>query len=613
MKKEKGITLIALVVTIVVLLILAGISIAMLTGDNGIISQAKKAKEATEQAKVEELVTVAIGSVISKNNGSTAGITPKMVADQINEDEKRSDVYAENETTFPTNIIFPKEKRKAIANLNVKNTDDTNQDEEEGKAVLMSCSGERDSDSPFLGNSSLQRKLIKSVKIQKSLDGHTKGDDSCWDVSEAQDGSILAWYTEEDVNGTTAYNVTIGSNARIKANSNSSYLFKDIGSGVSAETKIEGLNNLDTSNVINMSWIFHHCTNLVNIDISKFDTNNVSNMWGMFGSCEKLTSLNVKSMDTSNVTDMGLMFYYCSSLLTLDVSNFDTSKVENMNQMFMECSSLTNLDVKNFDTKNVSDISGMFFCCKSLTNLDLSNFNTSNVINMENMFRLCNKLTSVDLSSFDTKNVINMKDMFYGCSNLTKLDLNHFNTSKVTKMNEMFGACSKMEILNINNFDTSKVQDMRGMFYLCKSLSNIDISNFDTSNVQDMANMFGSCSNLTSIDVSNFNTSNVTSMRGMFASCSNLTEIDVSNFDTSNVIKMGADSGVVGFDFDGMFFGCDKLKTLNLKNFNISKVTSSVGMFGNLPTDVKIYVSTDAMKTWVLEQNSSLTNIVIEQ
>ena len=54
---EKGITLIALVVTIVVLLILAGISIAMLTGENGVISQARNAKEATDQAKVEELVS----------------------------------------------------------------------------------------------------------------------------------------------------------------------------------------------------------------------------------------------------------------------------------------------------------------------------------------------------------------------------------------------------------------------------------------------------------------------------------------------------------------------------------------------------------------------------
>ena len=44
MKKEKGITLIALIVTIVVLLILASISIKVLTGDNGLINQAKNGK-----------------------------------------------------------------------------------------------------------------------------------------------------------------------------------------------------------------------------------------------------------------------------------------------------------------------------------------------------------------------------------------------------------------------------------------------------------------------------------------------------------------------------------------------------------------------------------------
>ena len=44
-KKERGITLIALVITIIVLLILAGVSIAMLTGQNGILTQANKRKQ----------------------------------------------------------------------------------------------------------------------------------------------------------------------------------------------------------------------------------------------------------------------------------------------------------------------------------------------------------------------------------------------------------------------------------------------------------------------------------------------------------------------------------------------------------------------------------------
>ena len=54
MKKEKGITLVALVVTIIVLIILAGISINLVLGDNGIITIAKKAKENTELAKTDE-------------------------------------------------------------------------------------------------------------------------------------------------------------------------------------------------------------------------------------------------------------------------------------------------------------------------------------------------------------------------------------------------------------------------------------------------------------------------------------------------------------------------------------------------------------------------------
>ena len=53
-KKQKGITLIALVVTIIVLLILAGVSIAMLTGNNGILTQGRRAKEEQAHAAVKE-------------------------------------------------------------------------------------------------------------------------------------------------------------------------------------------------------------------------------------------------------------------------------------------------------------------------------------------------------------------------------------------------------------------------------------------------------------------------------------------------------------------------------------------------------------------------------
>ena len=68
MRKEKGITLIGLVVTIVVLLILAGVSISMLTGENGIITQAQDAKEKTDIAEEREKVELAATGARTKND-----------------------------------------------------------------------------------------------------------------------------------------------------------------------------------------------------------------------------------------------------------------------------------------------------------------------------------------------------------------------------------------------------------------------------------------------------------------------------------------------------------------------------------------------------------------
>ncbi len=69
-KSNRGITLIALVVTIIVLLILAGISIMMLTGDNGILTRAGEAKEKTEDAQLEEQVKLATLSAITNGRGN---------------------------------------------------------------------------------------------------------------------------------------------------------------------------------------------------------------------------------------------------------------------------------------------------------------------------------------------------------------------------------------------------------------------------------------------------------------------------------------------------------------------------------------------------------------
>lgn len=62
-KKERGITLVALVVTIVVLLILAGVSISMVLGNNGIVTKAKETQTAQDKAYAEDVVESGLKAV----------------------------------------------------------------------------------------------------------------------------------------------------------------------------------------------------------------------------------------------------------------------------------------------------------------------------------------------------------------------------------------------------------------------------------------------------------------------------------------------------------------------------------------------------------------------
>lgn len=69
-KQRKGITLIALVITIIVLLILAGVSISMIAGENGILQKATEAKTNTEKAQIIENAQMDISGQQADNNGS---------------------------------------------------------------------------------------------------------------------------------------------------------------------------------------------------------------------------------------------------------------------------------------------------------------------------------------------------------------------------------------------------------------------------------------------------------------------------------------------------------------------------------------------------------------
>ncbi len=189
--------------------------------------------------------------------------------------------------------------------------------------------------------------------------------------------------------------------------------------GFTELTKIEGISNLNTSNVTDMSYMFSDCKNLTTLDMRNFDTSKVTDMHNMFEWCINLSTLDMRNFDTSNVTDMSGMFDGCESLTTLDMSNFDTSNTTNMHRMFNACKNLTTLDVRNFDTSNVTDMSGMFSFCKNLTSINVSSFDTSNVTNMDYMFDYSEKLKTIYAGDgWNTSKIGYSRGMFENCTNL---------------------------------------------------------------------------------------------------------------------------------------------------------------------------------------------------
>ncbi len=258
---------------------------------------------------------------------------------------------------------------------------------------------------------------------------------------------------------------------------------------------IKGLENINTSKVIDINSMFRGCSSLSSLDLSGFNTENVQDMSYMFYGCSSLTNLDLSGLKTDNLSNMRSMFQGCSNLKNLDLSGFKTDKAASMVSMFEGCSSLTNLNLSCFNTIWVDDMSGMFQACSSLTNLDLSGFKTDYVLNMEYMFSGCSNLTSLDVSGFETGNVWKMKYMFSGCSNLTSLDLSSFTTYSVTDMECMFSDCSNLTTIYASeHWDMSNVYNANNMFSGCNSLiggAGTTYDNSSTTSDADYAHLDG--------------------------------------------------------------------------------------------------------------------------
>ena len=110
---KNGITLIALVITIIVLLILAGVSIAMLTGNNGILTQAQNAKSQTEVGAEKEGISLAYTGAVAKKNGNGA-VTDGDMDEQFGLNGTKADA----EGTSPIIVTFDESNRQYMIDEN---------------------------------------------------------------------------------------------------------------------------------------------------------------------------------------------------------------------------------------------------------------------------------------------------------------------------------------------------------------------------------------------------------------------------------------------------------------------------------------------------------------
>ena len=333
----------------------------------------------------------------------------------------------------------------------------------------------------FLGGP-INREEIESIAFvnNNTVDNNAIGS---FDVSENNNGSILAWYTDTDSDG--LYEVKIGSS--------------------------DGLVLTNT----NSQFLFMNCINVENFDFSYFSTRGTTSMAAMFSSLYVDVNTGTPTAEVMKIS-------------TLDLSHFDTSLVEDMNDFLRGCHNLTTVDISSFKTNNVKDMSGMF--AAAAVNLT-GNPTDSQVMHLSNI---------IGISSINTSSVegYGFYGMFNGCAYIESLDLRNFDTSKATNIGYMFAVCLRLKNLNLYGFNTANVTGMYGLFNACIALQNLDISTFVTSNVTDMGRMFSDCMALSSISVGHFNTSKVTNMTYMFRGCRSLTSLDLSNFDFSKVTNL---------------------------------------------------------------------------
>ena len=424
--KERGITLIALVITIVVLLILAGVSLNAIFSENGIINRAKDAQNKMDQATQNDMTGL---NELDKLISSLTDKTTEEVVPKIAMFDTGKKVRDKMHNLMPEGTISKDSKYNC--NVSIDAIEKYNGVPDLTKLTEANIVSLGESSFPiYMWAEKSGKTEIRNPVGMKGLTAEGDNNSS----KKVETGKIY-WWSESD---------------SVYLNPDSAQMF----AGLPYLTNIDGLKDMKTDYVVDMSDMFFSIgTQLSNIDaLSGWNTSKVENMSGMFYRWTFTNSL-------SNV----------NALL-----NWDTSKVKNMSSMFAGNNELTDIEgLKKWNTSNVTDMHNMFGDGDSggcaFTNLSaISNWNVKNVTNMTGIFFNCIKLE--DVSAILNWNITEIaQSMFLSCSNLKTITI----PSTITKISNAFAGCANLTKVKILVTDATKFEVRSGEFNNIASNSKI--------------------------------------------------------------------------------------------------------------------------------------------
>ena len=370
-KKQNGITLIALVVTIIVLIILAGVSIAMLVGENGIITQAQRAAQETEIKGDEEKIRLAMSAAQIENNGNS-NIEKDDLEIALLENGTKSIVVDNEDGT--RNIIFLDSKK--IYKLNNDETiEDTNSDFD---SIYVAPDTQDEPRNEGVIGIGTDGQVVDMDLWEYTFDTETKGyvlnDTQSYEASESVNASkgYLGEFTDTGkIQGSVPQYISI--------NSGEEYIA-----------------------VTNMRWTFFNCENLVAMP---HIPSTIDSLIFTFRGCINLQEINTIPAKTKS---MYMTFGGCTAL---EEAPEIPKGVANLGRTFSGCSSLIEAPVIP-DT--VTNMDSTFHSCSSLVNAPEI---PSSVISMQTTFYQCTSLKNPP--SLIPASVTNLYDTFYGCTNLS--------------------------------------------------------------------------------------------------------------------------------------------------------------------------------------------------